>query len=159
MSETNKSRYPLWVRIVLIASLGLNLAVAGVAIGSKFKDRRGDPDVGREISWIIRLAPDDKRKVAREHMARIRDELRESASEREQHLEGIVTAIRTDTFAEEALSAILAERRASAMRRQELVHGQLISLMAGFTTDERAVFADNLEEQLERLRARLDETR
>lgn len=145
---------PLWAKGLLVASLAANLGVAGLAIGHSMKERGPDLGVGREIAWIVRLVPEDRRDMTKRHMRVIRDELRESGFERQQHLEGIVSAIRTGAFDASALDAILVERRNAAARRQALVHDRLTTLMVQFSTEERTVFADNLQVQLDRMRAR-----
>ncbi|MEM0990556.1 MAG: periplasmic heavy metal sensor [Pseudomonadota bacterium] len=148
-----RTRSPIWMRALLIASLAVNAAIIGVIIGNKLNEpeRRG---AGQQISWILRMVPEERREFTRSHFGEVRDDLRNSSFDRIGHLERIVTVIRTEPFAAGELRAVLEVRRTSSTDRRVIVHERLVTLLEEFDPAERQVFADNLEMQLERLRRR-----
>lgn len=148
---------PGWAKLLLIASLALNAGAIGFYATMSMKDGSKSDTGSRQIDWILKLVPDERRDFTKAHFADIRGELRALQATRNELLDQIVSAIRAEPFAPDALDAVLAERRAASLERRNLVHERLVSLMVEFTPEERTVFADRLTERLERLRARRDE--
>ncbi|KJZ19682.1 periplasmic heavy metal sensor [Loktanella sp. S4079] len=142
------------MRIVLVASLALNLAVAGLAIGAvtSGKLRDGPPrsfDLG--LGPVARaLSPEDRREVARA-LRRARPandfDIRVQFSR-------LIGAVRADPFSVDTLRSLMAEQ--SQMSEQLRFNAQevLIDHLASMTVQERNEFADRLVDELSRLRER-----
>lgn len=137
-------------RRVLFASLAVNLAVLGVALGVFFGDRWGEP----HRRFDLTVGP-LTRAMDEDHRAALRETLRESGvfarperaqlrADRAQLLE----SLRAEQFDRAAFEAILLRQR------ERLEQGQRIMLRAAgdqieaMTAADRLAFADRLEEQL-----------
>lgn len=158
MTETgvvgkSKGGCPAWVKLLLAGSLMLNVAVIGVITGHQMKDK-GDNSGNRQVDWILRLVPENRRDFTKAHFRDIREPLKSLRTERRQHLTQIVTAIRTEPFTADRLTKILTARREAGSRTRSLVHDQLVVLITDFTPDERAYFAKGLEERIAEMQRR-----
>jgi hypothetical protein len=80
--------------------------------------------------------------------------MRELYRERSKNLEEIVSAIRAEPFAPETLVAAIRARRENSAERRMIVEDTLVELLTTFTQDERAHFADEMEERLKKWQAR-----
>ena len=156
-SETGTADHPgggRWLKIVLILSLAINVVVVGLYVGHLIRKEPPAQGANSQIRWIIKLVPEARRDFTKEHFRGIRDDLRAAGMKRGRHMDAIVAAIRTEPFSEEALQAALQARRDGSKLRQEMVQEQLVSLLAEFTADERAEFAENLDGFLARMKER-----
>lgn len=154
--ETNDragSGCPKWLKIAFIASLALNVIVVGVFAGFSMKESRGGSGPGRQIEWIIKLVPEERRDFAKSQFEPLREVLAVEQRKRVQHLAEIVDAIRSEPFVPDTLSAVLSTRRTSSSKRREIVQEQLVALLSEFSADERQMFADGVEDQVRRWRA------
>ncbi|ROT95869.1 periplasmic heavy metal sensor [Histidinibacterium lentulum] len=135
------------VRVLLVLSLALNLAVAGVVIGAVVRDgpRGGGPRIDMTLGPLGRaLSPEDRRAVVRD--------LRQSGAlggmdrtARRQALEETVALLRAEPFEPEALARGFAAQRERGGRLLEAGHGALVARIAAMTPQERAALADRLE--------------
>ena len=103
---------PSWMKVALVASLVANVAVIGLFIGAGMK--KGDrPEGGanRQIEWISKLVPSDRKEFTEGKFEEKRDELRKARADRAKHMEAIVTAIRAEPFSPEALEYAMRLRR------------------------------------------------
>lgn len=150
--ELKKTGCPAWVKIVLIASLGLNIAGLGVLAGHGMKDREGGAN--RQVDWIIRLVPDERRDFAKAHFESRRDDMRKARRDRIALMNRITEVIRQEPFLPEELNSALQARRAASEARKRIVHDGLVSMLAEFNAAERATFTTRLEEQLARAQKR-----
>lgn len=148
---TRKARWP---KILLIVSLAVNVIVIGLFAGHMIQSEPKSRGSERQINWIIKLVPEAQRDATKEHFREIRDEVRASYRQRGDHLMAIAAAIKAEPFDQAALEAALQVRRDGSAARQELVQSHLVELLAGFTAEERAEFAENMEGFLKRLRER-----
>lgn len=145
---------PRWMKFALIGSVAVNLAIAGLFIGNAVRDKPGARGIGNQVEWIIRMVPDHRRDFTKAHFVDIRDDLRVSRKRRDAHLDEIVALIRAEPFDAETLTGALEIRRQSSTARRLLVHDRLVALLSAFTEAERAVFAERLEANLAKRRAR-----
>ena len=149
--ETEKTRggCPRWMKLALIVSLMLNVAVIGIIAGHNMKDGARDPGVGnRQVEWILRLVPEDRRDFTKAHFAEVREPLKSLRTERREKLDEIITAVRADPFLPSELESVLEDRRTASFETRTLVHQRLVELMAVFSPEERAIFAERLEERV-----------
>ncbi len=164
MTETDlktppeKARASLWMRLLLIASLAVNLLVAGVVIGA-IASQRGDEDRGDRLRGARDLAPppfvlaikrDDRRAVLRSLRDTVDADGRDRAAVRAD-LRVILGALRADSFEPEAVRALLAAERGRSQTRQETGEDIFVGYLEGLSAEERRAYADRLERILRRI--------
>jgi len=162
MTETTvkNAGCPRWVKIVMIASLALNVIVVGLFTGLSMKSEKSANGPGRQVDWIIRLVPEERREFTRTHFEPLKDVLIAQRMNRLDYLDQIVEAIRSEPFLPERLSAALASRRDSSAKRREIVQDGLVELLSKFSPDERKMFAEGIHDQVQKLKeARLEQVR
>lgn len=154
--DTNRGGSPLWMKLLLLGSLMINVAVIGIYAGHQMQDNKGygAGSGNRQVEWILKLVPDERRDFTKEHFGDVRAQLRSLRQARRSKLNDIVVAVRTEPFVPDTLMKVLTERRAAGSETRTIVHERLVLLMAEFTPEERATFANRLEERIEQLRKR-----
>lgn len=149
MSASNeiatRSRCPGWVKLLLILSLAVNLVVAGVVIGHKFRgdhkrDRRGGD---RVTEWIIDMVPEERREFARGQLSDLPNRLESERAARMAQLPEIVAAMTAEPFDPAALETAL-----TAMSDRHVLRQSVISLLEALTPAERAEFAESFSKKL-----------
>jgi len=168
MSDTNsapdpqpgpdqKSKKP-WTRILLVFSLGLNLAVAGMFVGAKFAggDHR-DWDRGTEDA---RIGPYG-RAFSKEDRAKLRLTIGARAFRFREHRQNMRSAaaafietLRAEPFDIDAARAVLATQRSAQIALQDEGQELMLNHLANMTPEARATFAENLEQGLKRRKPR-----
>ncbi len=155
MSDPNSTRpvsaTPRGVKIALALSVALNLAVAGLAVGAWLGDgpHRGMP---RDMSFgpfSAALDSDDRRAIRRALMERL-GEFREQRAAAQAEFETLLTALRADPFDAGALKSALAALEARNAERLELGRSLIETRLIEMSPEERAAFADRLEQGLKR---------
>jgi uncharacterized membrane protein len=165
MSDTDNkpaARPGRMMRTVLVASLGLNLLVAGVVVGRYVagdRDRdRGDArrgEISRELRdignlpFVMALSREDRAALDQALGGR-RDALRENRQRLRDRFEAVLTLLRADPFQPDALRTLLAEQRATLFERQQLGEDLLIARLTQMTPAERADYAERLDKSLRR---------
>lgn len=147
MSTVKAPKMKLWLRIVLAGSLGLNLAVAGLAIGAvvRFRDEarpKPEPSFGvmlfRELDHKTRRSL--RQKAGGDHGS-FRDR-RRAESER------ILSLLRADPFEPETLSGFIQQQASSGHDFQMSVQQAWVARMVAMTGVERASYADKLQQRM-----------
>lgn len=139
------------VKIALALSVALNLAVAGLVAGAWMGDgpHRGMP---RDMSFgpfSAALDSDDRRAIRRALMERL-GEFREQRAAAQAEFETLLTALRADPFDAGALKSALAALEARNAERLELGRSLIETRLIEMSPEERAAFADRLEQGLKR---------
>jgi len=153
-----------WLRIVLFASLALNLAVAGLVAGffvmhGDDRGRRGPPRVDRMGGPLTHaLTREDRHAIGREIWQEYRKGRPSREAIRAEYAE-VAAALRADPFDSARVAESLARQRDFALNRQELGNRLLLERLEAMTPAERAAFADRLEEGMERFDRRRREDR
>lgn len=142
----------LW-RAVLVISLALNLAVAGIVIGAVVSGRTGEGgprsfDLG--VGPMARaLAPNERRQITRS--------LRDSRALRDLNPRGrvdrMVAVIVADPFDPAALQTLMAEQSAKVDVMQAQAQSAFLQTITDMTPERRAAFAAALSEELSRPRS------
>lgn len=151
-------RRSVWPRLLLVASLSLNVLVLSVVAGAHVRDGRDGRD--------DRRAPQPDRAVLREggfmpffdampREARMRmaEAFREKGGVRPDRaalaadFRDFVAVLRAEPFASEALAAVLEAQHDRAAARVSTGRTILVEQIAGMTPAERADFADALEKR------------
>ena len=146
-----RMRTPIWLRVVLVLSLGLNLLVVGL-VGGAMLSGGGPREHAREARgnpFIVALPQDERRAVFGE-MRREAGSGRRSHAELRARFDALLTEIRAEEFDAGAVAALLEEQRSAGSARQEAGERVLIARLTQMTQAERMAYADRLEQALKR---------
>ncbi len=148
----------IWLRVVLFASLAVNLLVVGMVAGAII--RGGPPghgNVGRQVQtadfgfapYVRALSPKHRRELGRE--------MRELTGARQANREEFIAfarsflvALRAQPYDPAALNQKVASQQSRLFRHQEAGQRILLERLAQMSEPERAAYADRLERSLRR---------
>lgn len=139
------------LRILLVVSLGLNLAVAGVVGGALLSGRDRPARFG---GFDVTLGP-FARALSREDRRAIGDELRNrpdlgpsARGSRKAALDGFLAALGTDPFDADAVRTTFADQRTRTLNGMEAGQEILLARIVAMTPAARAEFAARLRVEL-----------
>ncbi len=152
MAETAKaaSVVPGWMKVTLVASLALNIAVIGLIGGLALRGPLGEARPGfAPGDGLIRMhqaLPDNKRRELGRAFFHRRDEMRGTRAEMEQLRQELQTLLVSEPFDMDAVRENLATQSdlLGAVGREALE--LLTGTIAGLTPEERRIFAENLRQ-------------
>jgi len=155
---------PRALRIVLFASLALNLLVVGAAVGIAVNGPPGPPggprgSAGQDTALPYTRALDedqrrDLRRQLRREITKDRQDMREVRAALLAGYQEALALLRADTFDAAAMSTVLdrqAERGAQVRVRGQAL---LTEYLSGLSTEDRMAYADRLEAELEKVARR-----
>ena len=154
---------PGWMKLVLILSLSLNVAIAGVVGGKAFRHWQRDVERGkwhnesgldRRQSRVLRMVPDARRDEAREILLSRQDEYKAARETMSAAHQALADAIRQEPLDLELLASALAERRAAGGRLWGIGYEQLGEIAGRLNATDRAEMAMRLEERTKRWKER-----
>lgn len=152
--EENRSalRRRRWFRLLLGASLALNLLVLGVVIGAVL--RFGGPDGARRPppmlgATLYRELPREDRRGIREAM---RDRSVGRGPDRKTAALQVAQLVRATPFDATALETLFSEHAARRAQWQTTANAVLLEQLGRMTEAERAAYADRIEDALSRPR-------
>ncbi|MCG7494294.1 periplasmic heavy metal sensor [Thalassobius sp. Cn5-15] len=148
------SKPKLWLRVLLFASLALNLAVLGIVAGAFL--RFGGPDSDKRPvqasqiagAYTHALTPADRRAIWHD-MRRQSADLPSRTSIRQSHNQ-VLQLLRRDPLDRDALAQVLRQQIAFGHARAEMGQALLIEHLSDMDAAERAAYADRLEEALKK---------
>lgn len=153
MSETTSPTTGKGLRWALIASLAVNLGVAGMALGAWFHGGPGGREaMVRDLGfgpYDDALRPEDRDALR----AAMRGKLGDLVASRRQiagDVTAVLAALRADPFDAEALDTALAAQQAHLSARMKLGNDTMRDFLAGLSQADRLAFADRLEAHLKR---------
>lgn len=145
-----------WGRTVLIVSLGLNLAVAGIVAGTVLrfggKDyRTHDRTHGGEFAapYIRALSQEDRRALRRE-LHNSQDSRQASRAVRKQLYAKVSEALRAEPFERTRIEALLAQQQDAVTSRIAVAQGVWLNHVSEMTPEKRTAYADSLDNTLSR---------
>jgi uncharacterized membrane protein len=152
-----EGRSSRWLRVLLFASLALNLLVLGIAVGFALKgpperhgSLRGDP----VLPYTRAFEEDQRREVWRA----LRQSLpRDGGEMRARFVADYALALdllRSDTFDAARMEALLTGQVARGTEVRMQGQKVLTAYLAGMSPQDRLAYADRLEAELDRLRQR-----
>jgi len=150
-----------WLKVLLVVSLGLNLAVAGIVIGAALDHRRADirPEpaaLARDLGlgpYARALPHEMQRELGRSVLALSRqggEGRRPLRMELRQGFRGMLSELRSEAFDAERAAALLAQQSGALEARRRLGQEALVDLLAGMSLEDRIAYADRLEQALRR---------
>ena len=144
---------PRWMKVLLAVSLALNLGVLGLVGGAALRGAgdRGRPDV-RDIGFgpfSDALSPQDRQELRR---AFLRDggNPREMRRLMRSEVGTLLQVLRTEPLQEAELRAAFSQFQQRGQERLELGQRLLADRIIAMSPDDRARFADRLEEVVAR---------
>ncbi|EAR49427.1 hypothetical protein OG2516_15209 [Oceanicola granulosus HTCC2516] len=133
------------MRIVLLLSLALNLAVVGLVAGAALSGKRfAPPRYDLSLGPIgAALSEEDRRAIG----ARLRDQpgLPSGPRARRRMMEEMLAVLRSDPFDPAPLAEAMAQHRARSAAVLEAGQAALLERLAAMSPAERAALADRLE--------------
>ncbi len=159
---------PGWMKLLLIVSLSVNVAIAGLVGGSAIRHwqhgfasggRQNEPGLDRRQTRILRLVPDARREEARTILLARQDEIAVAREAFRKTQQALIEAIRQDPLDRERLAAALAERQAASGRVWGIGYEQMIEIAATLNAAERTELSERLEERTKRWMKRWERKR
>lgn len=150
VEKTSKSGR--WKRVVLVSSLALNLVIVGIVGGAMLN---GGPKNGPQ-RFDLTVGP-LTRSMDEQHREAVREALHDSGAfqRRERNAmradnAAMIAALRAETFDRDLFHEVLVRQRNRLQAGQDAVLGAISTQVGEMTAQERAAFADRVEEQLRR---------
>jgi uncharacterized membrane protein len=142
---------PRWMKIALVVSVALNLAVAGLVLGAWLGDgpHKGMP---RDLSFgpfSDALSDADRRALRKDLMGRA-GEFRSSREAARAEFVALLNALRADPFDPAAMTAALTAIETRNAERLDLGRSLIEARLIAMSAAERKAFADRLEKGLRR---------
>ncbi len=150
MSEPKKRN---WMKYLLVVSLGLNLAVAGVMIGARFSDHGSHKSTkmgGFGIRGFVHSLPADKRSEVREHFRQSRSKMRSNGDAIRQSMNDIRDVISAQPFDAAALGAAFTQQRTQVRAVSVNAQKIFVKVITEMTDAERAEFVENMKQNQRR---------
>jgi len=138
------------MKILLVISLGMNLAVVGLVIGAKISGHgpRGMSHAsGSGMRALMHALPNSKRADVRKYFHENRDKIRAKDDVMRTSLDNIATAITAQPFDANVLNEAFSAQRAHIVTMTENAQQAFVAIIASMTDKERAQYVDNMKEQ------------
>ncbi len=149
-----------WMRLALILSLAVNLAIAGLVAGAMFHKggsmhaRMPTRDVGFG-PFTEALSKDDRTALRRAFIAASPD-LRDGQLARRANVAEVLALLRVSPFDASALQDAFDQQSERTAERLKLGQDLIFDLIVGMSDDARLAFSDRLEQSLSRRAKRRD---
>lgn len=137
-----------WTKTLLVVSLGLNLLVVGMVIGSAFghgKGDRRDPFFGGGMRPYVASLPESQREHVRDRLLHNREAAREARQELRRSAQGVRDAVTAKPFDADALNFAFSAQRSVYDGIAASGHHALVEILSGMTDEERAQFIARLK--------------
>ncbi len=158
MAQTSSQKTPLWLRLTLLASLAVNVLVLGAVAGFLIlggPDRRADRDRSDFGTFYTRaLSEEDRRALRRDFMSGLRENGRDRGALLAD-LQTTLETLRATPFDPEAFATAMADQSNRRLRREEIGRQLLANRIAAMSDQDRAAYADRIEERLNDLAQRV----
>lgn len=149
-----------WTRVLLVASLALNLLVLGAVGGALWHGGPHHEDRARRHGHtggpLTRALSDEDRHAILKQMRAARDQGTEGRANLDAAMKALVADLRAQPFDRDAAARHLAQQRAFFSDRIARGQNLLLDRLAEMTQAERAAYADRLQAALKTPRRRHD---
>lgn len=152
MADTGQKKR--WMPVVLGLSLALNFAVLAAVGGAVWRhsgEERGGPRVSKGGALYMQALPRETRRVIREQTRGGPRIVRDAGA--------MLTALRQEPFDPAAAARVLDAQRSAGLQRREAVTAAWLSEVTAMSAQERAAYADRLEEISKRVKGKWKEHR
>ncbi len=143
-SENVKSKP--WVKILLVISLGLNLAIASFVIGISIKGppARRTPQNQDAVAFLSFALPVEYRHEIRRELLSHQAELRPNRNALRGLRDEMVLLLEAEPFEISKVESLLERQRSQFLSMGELAHDALIRRIAELTPSERQTYVNSL---------------
>ena len=145
MEKTKKTGWLL--KLVLVISLGINLAIGGLALGVWAIDKPKRPQSPDAVAFLSFALPKEHRDALREQLVSRRAELRANRAASNQLRRQMIEALQAEPFDIAVVEEILQRQRAQFLALGELAHSALLERIELLAPEERAIYVDALKRQ------------
>ena len=149
MTETKKSGWIL--KLVLVISLGVNLAIGGLALGVWAIDKPKRPPSPDAVAFLSFALPKEHRDALRKQLVSRRAELRANRAAIHDLRREMIAALQAEPFDITVIEDILQRQRERFLALGELAHNALLERIELLTPEERAIYVESLKRQDRRL--------
>lgn len=136
---------PVWAKLLMIASLTINLVVLGLILGHRIKDQRTVQN-----DWVMYIVPEEKRDAARALLAKNYDQQIELRSVKRDLRDAMTEALKDEAYRASDMAPLLEEYRGVSNELRRIRHQQFISVIDILNHDERVYATDLLQERFPR---------
>jgi uncharacterized membrane protein len=148
-----------WLAIGLLASLSVNLLIAGLIAGAALTQGRAPPDDPRVAERVLiplglglyarALDPEDRHALIQDATGQ-RDALRPARAEMRRNMADLARAVRAEPYDADAVRAVLSRQRAAVAVPLRVGEDVLVARLAGMSPEARAAFADRIDAAMRR---------
>lgn len=149
--EDVKFKIPVWVKVLLIISLCLNMAIVGLAIGAAYKWYRDGPVSMHQYFGSVGLGGfsgsfgEGDRNQLRLKLADRKGAFKKHLSNSQQEFENLISILSSDGFDQDALDDHFENQRHMSLQRMEDAHSLLSTQIANMTPEERIAVAERMQ--------------
>lgn len=139
-----------WMKILLVVSLGLNLAVAGLVIGAKLSghgDKRTHFAGATGLRVFMHALPDTQRREVRKYFRINRTRIHVNGEAMRTTMQTIHVAIIARPFDADALHAAFAAQRAHITTSTQDAQKAFVAIISGMTDAQRVAYVNTMKEQ------------
>ena len=147
MTEVKKPKSGRILKLVLVVSLGINLAIGGLALGVWSIDKPKRPPSPDAVAFLSFALPPEHRNALREQLVSRRGELRANRAAINQMRRQMIEALQAEPFELAEVESILLRQRERFLALGELAHSALLERIELLTPNERAAYVQSLEAQ------------
>jgi len=154
MSDVEKtpSKGIRWGKVALVASLSVNVLIAGLAIGTFANVKKGNNFVRTgEASgaYTFALSPKDRREIGKNMMSHFKEMGRDRDALQAEY-QRMITVVTAEPFDRDAAQDVLGNQAEFANARRVAAEGLLLDQLESMTVEERLRFAERLQEGVKR---------
>ncbi len=138
------------LKLVLLVSLGINLAIGGLALGVWAFDKPRRPPSPDAVAFLSFALPKEHRDALREQLVSRRAELRANRAAINNLRLEMIEALQAEPFEISVIENILQRQRARFLALGELAHSALLERIELLSPEERAIYVESLKTQRRR---------
>ncbi len=140
------------IKLLLLVSLGINLAIGGLAVGLWAFDKPKRPPSPDAVAFLTFALPQEHREALRRQLVSRRAELRSNrAAIRNLRLQ-MIEALQAEPFDITSIADMLERQRSRFLSLGELAHSALLERIDMLTPEERAIYVETLKKRQRRPR-------
>ena len=149
--EDVKYKTRLWVKILLIISLCLNMAIVGLTVGAAYKWYRDGPVPMHQYFGSVGLGGfsgsfgEGDRNQLKVRLADRKGAFEKHQQNSKQEFENLISILSSDNFDQVTLDEHFANQRNMSLQRMEDAHSLLSSQIADMTPEERIAVAERMQ--------------
>lgn len=140
------------LKLVLVVSLGINLAIGGLALGVWAIDKPMRPPSADAVALLTFALPQEHRDALRQQLVNRRVELRSNRAAIKELRGQMIEAMQAEPFDIVVIERILQRQRARFLTLGELAHSALLERIELLTPEERVIYLESLLRQDRRTR-------